>query len=194
MESKFEQKFDDGNSRVESKSSEKVTRAKQTKTDAETYDDSTWTLPGTGEDTSVVARAALWFGREKKKGKLKLLTDFAEDNYHIFEDEVHNNGTNEEDGTGFSLEYDECHKRFLRLFEEQLECFIEEEGFSMEDFEKDCEDVRNGKSLTLFEHENHSWFLEALLATLDYEKFHQTMVNAAKKHLHSSKNTKKSKK
>ncbi|GBG25324.1 Hypothetical Protein FCC1311_015422 [Hondaea fermentalgiana] len=190
MESKFaanEEKFEDG-TRVESKHCEQSNAGKRVGK-ADLGEDETWVLPGTGEESSVLARAAEWFGREKKKGKLKLLSEFAEDNYHVFEEEATNQGASE-DGTGYRLEYDECHKRFLGLFEEQLECFIEEEGFRMEDFEKDCEDVRNGKSLTLFEHEDHSWFLEALLSTLDYTHFHKTMVNTAKKHLFSGRQSK----
>mmetsp|Transcript_32549 Transcript_32549/g.51815 ORF Transcript_32549/g.51815 Transcript_32549/m.51815 type:complete len:151 (-) Transcript_32549:123-575(-) len=122
-----------------------------------------WVLPGCGEDTSVVARAALWAANpEKKKKTLRLLDDFARENCHLFEKQV---GADPNDGTGYSLENDDAHKRYLALFENEMEDFIREEGFTMEDFEKDCEAIQNGKSITLFENEDHKWFLDGKLLT-----------------------------
>lgn len=181
MESKFEEEGKAGEEKV-------ADGAALTAKEMAKVDDG-WVLPGAGEDSSVLVRAAQWFGKDKRK--LQLLGDFAADaeNHGIFADEV--NGS-QDDGTGFKLEYDACHKRYLALFEEQIEGFIADEGCSLEEFQRDCEEVRNGKSLTLFEHEDHAWFLEALMASLNYTDFHQKMVNAAKKHKFASK--KKSKK
>ncbi|CAK9001437.1 DnaJ homolog subfamily B member 3 [Durusdinium trenchii] len=186
MESKFEGKFaearEGGSDALERKLGEEDDGLVGVNGKVEGEDG--WVLPGTGEDHSVLARAAQWFGREKKKGKLKLLDEFARDNCSLFEQEVgkmKKKNQAADDGTGFCLEYDDCHKRYLALFEEQLECFIEEEGFTMEQFHKDCDDVRQGKSVTLFDSEDHSWFLDALLSSLDYQHFHKAMVSAAAK-------------
>jgi len=145
----------------------------------EEEEDCGWVLPGLGEDQSVVARAALWFGKKKNRGELQTLSDFAEENAHLFWDEV--DDEEGRDGTGLKLEYEEYHRKYLVLFEAELEDFIAEEGFSMDDFERDCKAIRQGKPITLFEHEDHSWFLDALLSSLDFEHFFKTMVSVARK-------------
>lgn len=160
------------------------------KTSADDTDTDGWQLPGLGEDGSVVARASVWLAGERRRGRLSLLAEFARDNCHVFEDELN---SRPDDGSGLRLEYEECHRRFLQMFEDQMERFVAAEGFTMADFETDCEAIQRGKSVTLFEHEDHKWFLEMLLSTLDYEHFHAAMVAAAKQAAHSSSGSRKTK-
>lgn len=128
-----------------------------------------------GADQSIVSRAAVWFG---KKGKLKLLSDFAAENWETFADEL----DNRDDGTGFKIEYDLAHKDFLKQFEEELELFLEDEQSDLATFEKEAREVQEGKSLTLFENEDseHRKFLDAMLSSLDFEHFLGEMVKMAR--------------
>lgn len=121
------------------------------------------------------------------------MTDFAKDHWDIFVDEVDDK---RDDGTGFKLEYDQCHKDFLRYFEDELEHFLQAEGSDLETFDKEARDVQQGKSLTLFENEDddHQRFLEAILSSLDFEYFLKCMVQMAHNKTRKKNNKSKSKK
>ena len=140
-------------------------------------EDPFFSLPGAGEDVSVLARAAIWFGKDSKK--TRILEDYALEHGHMFVGTESSQLTT--DGSGHSMECHDCHQKYLRLFEREIEQFIQEEGADLAAFERDCEAVIAGKSLTLIDSESHRWFVDALLASLDYGQFHKLMCRAARK-------------
>ena len=140
-------------------------------------EDPFFALPGAGEDVSVLARAAIWFGKDSKK--TRILEDYAQEHGHLFTGTESSHLT--ADGSGHSMECHDCHQKYLRLFEREIEQFIDEEGADLSAFEKDCEAVIAGKSLTLIDSESHKWFVDALMASLDYGQFHKLMCKAARK-------------
>ena len=139
-------------------------------------------LPGGGDSNSILDRAAAWFGIEKKKGsaRFNVLESFLKNNCDIFRD-AERDPLDTGDGTGISLEFYDCHRRYLQVFEEQLTWFIEQEGSSMEEFYGECEKAMQGKSLTIFENESLEWFVDALLSSMEYGKFHTMMWKRVQK-------------
>ena len=137
-------------------------------------------LPGFGAESSVIARAAEWFSNgTRKQSSLTLLTDFADENCHIFRGARLT--MEEDDGEGQKIEYSVCYDDYLQVFEESLEEFIEESGSDIDTFRYECSKVLKGQSVTLFDDESHLWFLNLLLSSLDYRHFHDTMVLAERK-------------
>ncbi len=146
-------------------------------------------LPGGGDSTSILDRAAAWFGVEKKKGRkrFKLLEEFLDENCAMYEDADRNVDESIGDGSGMPMEWHDCHCRYMKLFEKQLTWFIEQENSSLEAFYAECDDALRGKSTTIFEDEDLGWFVDALLSSMDYGKFHELMWKRARAALHASK-------
>jgi len=134
--------------------------------------DDSWmdVLPGAGEDSSVVVKAALWFGK-KNSGSLNFFKRFAKENIGVFQDELSDSRTE------YSIELYDCHQNYLQLFEKELEDFVASEGADLSQFESECRDLMDGKSLTLFSNEDYSWFLDAVFASLEFEQFYIQMKN-----------------
>lgn len=59
--------------------------------------------------------------------------------------------------------------------------FVESEGATTEEFFKECRDVYEGNYQALFEESEHAWFVEHLVACMDYKHFYGLMVNEARR-------------
>ena len=73
------------------------------------------------------------------------------------------------------LAYQECFDEFLASFEKRLQTVIEREGASAGDFRDACEDVLRGD-----EFHPRRFFVERLLAIMDYQLFFSMMVGEAR--------------
>ena len=78
-------------------------------------------------------------------------------------------------------EYQACHEEYLSLFEEQIEGFIEKEDTTIEDFYAECQDAKEGAYTALFDVHEHAWFVQHLLASMEYKQFYGLMVNEARR-------------
>ncbi|KAF1334094.1 Regulator of chromosome condensation, partial [Globisporangium splendens] len=79
-------------------------------------------------------------------------------------------------------EYKELHDRYLRLFEEELSDFIEPEGATTEGFFRECRDIMEGNYTALFSDKHqYKWFVEHLVASMDYNQFYALMANEARR-------------
>jgi hypothetical protein len=84
-------------------------------------------------------------------------------------------GADEEDadGGGHKIEFTELHQEYLMLFEKTCEWVIEVNQGSPEKFAKECEQaVKGGMPDFLKDDESFSWFVDALMAALDYKVPH----------------------
>ncbi|KAG6973819.1 hypothetical protein JG687_00000664 [Phytophthora cactorum] len=77
--------------------------------------------------------------------------------------------------------YKELHDQYLKLFEEELSEFVESEGATIEEFFKECREIHDGQYTALFEEHNYAWFVNHLLACMDYKHFYGLMVNEARR-------------
>jgi hypothetical protein len=106
--------------------------------------------------------------------------------------------------------YKELHDQYLKLFEEELSgtslraeagvavakvftkvfvacwircCseFVESEGATIEEFFKECREIHDGQYTALFEEHTYAWFVDHLLACMDYKHFYGLMVNEARR-------------
>lgn len=59
--------------------------------------------------------------------------------------------------------------------------FIESEGSSVEEFFRECRDIYEGNYTALFEENEYAWFVEHLMACMDYKHFYGIMVNEARR-------------
>ena len=98
-----------------------------------------------------------------------------------------------DDGAGMPIQYHDCHCRYMKLFEKQLTWFIEQEGATLEEFYEECDTAFRGKSTTLFEDEDLGWFVDALLSSMDYAKFHELMWKRARGMQHARRSSRKKK-
>ncbi|DAZ93687.1 TPA: hypothetical protein N0F65_008195 [Lagenidium giganteum] len=78
-------------------------------------------------------------------------------------------------------EYKQLHDRYLELFEEALSDFVESEGSTVEEFFRECRDILDGNYTALFEEHKYGWFVDRLLACLEYKQFYGLMVNEARR-------------
>ena len=79
-----------------------------------------------------------------------------------------------------SLELYEIFKEYQELIEELLEDFIVSNDSTVIDFYKECQSSLNNEFTVLFEEHEHKWFVDALLAWLDYDCFFNEMILAVK--------------
>ncbi|KAF4128028.1 The ARF-like 2 binding protein BART [Phytophthora infestans] len=77
--------------------------------------------------------------------------------------------------------YKELHDQYLKLFEEELSEFVESEGATIEEFFKECREIHDGQYTALFEEHSYAWFVDHLLACMDYKHFYGLMVNEARR-------------
>lgn len=58
---------------------------------------------------------------------------------------------------------------------------IEEEGGTIEAFYEECNEAAAGDFTALFEEHRHAWFVQHLLASMEYKHFYGLMVNEARR-------------
>lgn len=103
--------------------------------------------------------------------------------------------------------YKLLHDKYLKLFEEELSgtigslyscCshdvtyapatasaistdFIETEGATIDEFFRECRDIYESNYTALFDEHACHWFVEHLVACMDYKHFYGLMVNEARR-------------
>jgi hypothetical protein len=81
------------------------------------------------------------------------------------------------------FEYTELHNSYLRTFEKSCSWVVELNGGTDAQFQRECQQALLGNipEEMASNQDTFQWFLDALLAALDYKTFHRTMCKAAKK-------------
>ena len=79
------------------------------------------------------------------------------------------------------IEHTALHREYLSEFEAGLATFLEREGCSGAEFFAQCQDALDDKFVALFEEHEHHWFVDALLAGLDYERFFCLMTDECRR-------------
>ncbi|GAB9472690.1 hypothetical protein Gpo141_00009863 [Globisporangium polare] len=125
-------------------------------------------------ETDVVKRAAEFCSSAKFE---RVFDSFAREHADAFTDAVEAKDGDAE----HKHEYKELHDRYLQLFEEGLSEFIESEGATIDEFFRECRGVVDGHYTALFEEHEHAWFVDRLLASMDYKHFYSLMVNEARR-------------
>ena len=74
------------------------------------------------------------------------------------------------------LEFHDVYTKYLRLFEAKIEAFIESKGFAIQDFYKQCQEIIDEDLV----YGSSRFFVEALLATAEYEMFYVLMKGEMK--------------
>ena len=74
------------------------------------------------------------------------------------------------------LEFHDVYTKYLRLFEAKIEAFIESKGFAINDFYRQCQEIIDEDIV----HGSSRFFVEALLATSEYEMFYVLMKGEMK--------------
>jgi hypothetical protein len=93
--------------------------------------------------------------------------DFAEENKTIFLQSL-----DMDDKAEHPLSFHDCYLDYLRKFESKIERFIESTGWQITDFFKKARSLLESPGDELGEDDGaHRFFLEALLATSEYENF-----------------------
>lgn len=59
--------------------------------------------------------------------------------------------------------------------------FVESEGATIDEFFKECREIHDGQYTALFEEHTYAWFVDHLLACMDYKHFYGLMVNEARR-------------
>lgn len=77
--------------------------------------------------------------------------------------------------------YKEIHDKYLQLFEGELSDFVESEGSTINEFYRECRVVVNAKVTGYFDEHKYAWFVEHLLASMEYELFFSLMINEARR-------------
>lgn len=79
------------------------------------------------------------------------------------------------------LEYSALHEQYLSEFETNLSEFLTGEGCSSAEFFSQCQDALDDKYVALFDEHEHHWFVDALHASLSYERFFTLMIDECRK-------------
>ena len=79
---------------------------------------------------------------------------------------------------GHSFEFTELHEEYLRLFEKATERVLDVNGGSRDAFMRECRAALKGGEAPP---EAEGWFMDAVMAALDYETFYGTMARAGEK-------------
>mmetsp|Transcript_50583 Transcript_50583/g.142298 ORF Transcript_50583/g.142298 Transcript_50583/m.142298 type:complete len:171 (+) Transcript_50583:69-581(+) len=139
---------------------------------------------GSDEEEEVVGGEVDWKDRIEPAIKFfdgkdlnGMLDDFVQEHKHEFE-EAAEAKTDEE--VEHKLVYTDLHARYLRIFETELDQFLEGEGCSSAEFYAQCKDAIEDNYTALFEEHQHHWFVDALLASMSYEHFFEMMTKAAR--------------
>ncbi|CAN0080933.1 unnamed protein product, partial [Ectocarpus sp. 12 AP-2014] len=75
--------------------------------------------------------------------------------------------------------YSELHGQYLRLVENLLSGFLEEEGRPAEDLFSDMKDAKENNYTALFEEHEYHDFVQSVLAAIEYQSFYRLMLAAA---------------
>lgn len=105
------------------------------------------------------------------------INQFKNQYLNIFEDYIEMKTIEDEE---HSLECTEIFHKYQELIEELLEDYVLSTGSTIIEFYSECQSSLNNEFTILFEEHEHKWFVEALLAWLDYDVFFKEMVLAAK--------------
>ncbi|RHY01660.1 hypothetical protein DYB28_008602 [Aphanomyces astaci] len=77
-------------------------------------------------------------------------------------------------------EYKELHAEYLALFEGRIQGFLDKEDVSSKDFYAACEQAIESSSPSA---ETYKWFVDRLVASMDYKLFYGLMLNEARAQL-----------
>ena len=77
------------------------------------------------------------------------------------------------------LHFRDLHSEYLTIFEDQITEFIVEEGYTIQDFFKECKEVMDDFGCALFEEHEDKWFVEAVIQAVDYQGWFAMMVETA---------------
>mmetsp|Transcript_7171 Transcript_7171/g.10767 ORF Transcript_7171/g.10767 Transcript_7171/m.10767 type:complete len:171 (-) Transcript_7171:234-746(-) len=102
--------------------------------------------------------------------------DFVESNSHIFAEAAEAKNPEEEE---HKLEYSDLHTQYLELVEGLLKDFIEDQHCTIEEFYASCKDALEDKYCAIFEEHEYHWFVDSLLASMEYSKFFDLMLKSA---------------
>ena len=88
------------------------------------------------------------------------------------------------DGSGMSLEFSALHEQYLQKFEDSCSWAIEVNQGSAKKFYDECEQAMQGNLPEEFAGHGdvdnvYQWFIDAMMAAMDYAKFYRVMVGAA---------------
>ncbi|OQR87810.1 hypothetical protein THRCLA_22906 [Thraustotheca clavata] len=119
---------------------------------------------------SIVKRAADYCASPAFE---RVFDEFADENARVFYEAV------DSDDVEHKHEYKELHDEYLKLFEDRLSGFLEDEGASIKEFYEACKDVVDQKG----EMAEYSWFLHRLFASMEYKLFYGLMLNEARQQL-----------
>uniref|UniRef100_A0A7S1U8T2 Cilia- and flagella-associated protein 36 n=1 Tax=Phaeomonas parva TaxID=124430 RepID=A0A7S1U8T2_9STRA len=139
--------------------------------DPEDEDEGDWT------ETLLEKAVAFYMGRDLKEP----LDRFAKDHARAFYDVADLDPDSE--AVEHRLEWSELHREYLALFEHHLADFLAENNASEKEFYDECQWARQDMMEPLFSEHRHHWFVDWLLATLEYNHFFKKMQRVAKKQL-----------
>ena len=118
------------------------------------------------------------FGAESGEGLEVVYEEFITQHAETFEgaDEA------DDDGSGHKMEFTELHQEYLAKFEKTCEWVISVNGGTPDKFYEECQEaVQGNMPAALRDDESYSWFVDALMAALEYKCFYRLMVQAANK-------------
>ncbi|CAM9455996.1 unnamed protein product, partial [Sphacelaria rigidula] len=76
--------------------------------------------------------------------------------------------------------YTELHEQYLQLLEALLYEFLSEVGCTSEDLFSALKDAQDNNFCALFEEHRYHWFVQTLLAAMQYQDFYHLMLRSAK--------------
>ncbi|KDO20179.1 hypothetical protein SPRG_14527 [Saprolegnia parasitica CBS 223.65] len=103
----------------------------------------------------------------------RVFEEFAEEHASAFFDSV------DSDDVEHKHEYKELHDAYLKIFEDRLQGFLEDEGGTTAQFYAACKDILDEKD----DHGEYAWFVNRLLASMEYKLFYGLMRNEARQQL-----------
>jgi hypothetical protein len=103
----------------------------------------------------------------------KIYDDFFGEYSDVFSDDAE--GARDSSKTGMPHHFVALHSMYLEKFSKTVEWVLSIHDGSSEQFYKECETVVRGKDLQGFNDSKHQWFVDSLMAALDFEAFHDAM-------------------
>ena len=134
-----------------------------------------------GDD--LLVRVCDYFDRQaflvdrENEGLEAIFEDFVAHNCDAFEQA----GAEESSGQGHSHHLLALHQKYLELFETTCERVIEVEGGSADAFYDAARRALRGEVPAVLEEAGRKWFLDAMMAAMNFEQFLEVMVRAARK-------------
>jgi len=83
------------------------------------------------------------------------------------------------DGTGLPLHYTSLHDKYLKEFSRTVEWVLEVNKADENDFYKECKMTLAGNPPSSFDEDKHQWFVDAMMAALDFKYFLKRMKKKA---------------